>query len=384
MEHVDTISKFKKEGVSDEQVAEAIAKDHLEEDENYYIELENMEKNNKKLTEALKDFETQKTYRKNSRKYNMDGSMMSESKEIVHLEFTEDFIGVIRGKDGKYITESMFPKGKFYKFSFLLNDGFATALEFDNTGAYVLVPNDIINIVGFDEKKYGGGGSIMPYQSVNLDSNDKSILEILRTIDDRNNVTSQQREKIGSFKGNNVVNDLSSKMIQKIYGILFKNHNVENKILNLYLSNIGVGNILLFAPSFLDKTMVSFDENNQFNQVEKDIADIITQGKTPFLYNDFDMKEMDAIIHVYSNPNPETDTLCNLFYKTNKKAIALGVCEFTSKQRLNDFQASIVINQGSIAQNQMITFTKSNEYFIVNEGITNEGQYTLIYTMTKY
>ena len=43
MEHVDSIKKFKKAGVSDKEVAEAIAKDHLDEDENYYIELEKMD-----------------------------------------------------------------------------------------------------------------------------------------------------------------------------------------------------------------------------------------------------------------------------------------------------------------------------------------------------
>ena len=381
MEHVDSISKFKKKGVSDKEVAQAIAKDHLEEDENYYIELDKME-SSRKLSEALNDFEKQRGYRKNSAKYNLGGSMMN-AKELVHIKFTEDFNGVLRKKDGKYISESMFPKGKVYKFTFLFNDGRNTALEFGNTGAYILVPNDIINVVGFNEGVYGNGGSIKAYQSIDLDSNDKSILEMLRNIEDRN-ATSQQREKLGSFKGNNVVNDLSSKMIQKIYGILFKNHNLENKILNLYLSNIGVGNILLFAPSFLNKTMVSFDEHNQFSQVEKDIADIVTQGARAFLYNDFEMKSMDAIIHVYPKTNPETDTLCSYFYKTTKKAIALGVCEFTSKEKLDEFQTSIRVNQGSMSQNQMITFTKSNEYFVINEGITDEGQYTLIYTMTKF
>jgi hypothetical protein len=381
MEHIDTIKKFKKEGVSDKEVAEAIAKDHLEEDENYYIELDKME-SSRKLSEALNDFVKHKGYRKNSRKYNLGGSMM-ESKQPVHLKFTEDFNGVIRTKYGKYVSESLFPKGKVYKFTFLFNDGKTTALEFGNTGAYILAPNEIINVVGFNEEMYDKGGSIKPYQSVNLDSNDKSILEMLRKIEDRN-ATSKQREKLASFKGTNVVNELSSKMIQKIYGILFKNHNVDNKIFNLYLSNIGVGNILLFAPSFLHKTMVSFDEHNQFSQVEKDIADIVTQGARAFLYNDIEIKEMDAIIHVYANPNPEVDTLCTTFFKTDKKAIALGVCEFTSRQRLYDFQESIRVNQGSMSQNQMMSFAKSNEYFIVNEGISQEGEYTLIYTMTKF
>jgi hypothetical protein len=44
LEHADTIEKFKKEGVSDRQVAAQIAQDHLEEDENYYIELDKMER----------------------------------------------------------------------------------------------------------------------------------------------------------------------------------------------------------------------------------------------------------------------------------------------------------------------------------------------------
>lgn len=44
LEHADTIEKFKKKGVSDRQVAAQIAKDHLEEDENYYIELDKMER----------------------------------------------------------------------------------------------------------------------------------------------------------------------------------------------------------------------------------------------------------------------------------------------------------------------------------------------------
>jgi ppGpp synthetase/RelA/SpoT-type nucleotidyltranferase len=43
MEHVDSISKFKKKGVSDKDVAEAIAQDHLDENENYYIELDKMD-----------------------------------------------------------------------------------------------------------------------------------------------------------------------------------------------------------------------------------------------------------------------------------------------------------------------------------------------------
>ena len=43
MEHKDTIENFKKHGISDRQVAESIAKDHLKEDPQYYTKLSEME-----------------------------------------------------------------------------------------------------------------------------------------------------------------------------------------------------------------------------------------------------------------------------------------------------------------------------------------------------
>lgn len=43
MEHIDSIREFKKRGVSDKEVAQAIAEDHLDENENYYIELEKID-----------------------------------------------------------------------------------------------------------------------------------------------------------------------------------------------------------------------------------------------------------------------------------------------------------------------------------------------------
>lgn len=44
MEHLDTIHKFKRKGVSDKTIAESIAKDHLKEDSEYYTKLAEMEK----------------------------------------------------------------------------------------------------------------------------------------------------------------------------------------------------------------------------------------------------------------------------------------------------------------------------------------------------
>jgi hypothetical protein len=382
MEHIDTIRKFKKKGVSDKEVAEAIAKDHLEEDENYYIELDKME-SSIKLSEALNDFVKHKGYRKNSRKYNFGGAM-SDSTEIVHLKFTEDFNGIIRRIDGKYIMESMFPKGKVYKFSFIANDGRTSSLQFGKTGAYMLVPNDIIDVVGFDENKYGNGGAIMPYQSMALTENDKVIMKLLTKDSTPSSFNSKERQKLATFRGSNVVNELSSSLIQKIYGLLFENHNIENPIKQLFLSNVGAGNIVSYAPKYIHKLMIDFDNKNPYAEVEKEINSILNEDKKYVLFNNLDIKKSDAIIHVYSNTNPEAEQLNNLLYQSQKSAIGLGVCEFTSRERLNKFQREIVQNQGSFAQNQMIMYKDINKYLMISEGITDEGQYTLIYTITKY
>jgi hypothetical protein len=376
MEHVDSIKKFKKKGVSDKEIAEAIAKDHLEEDENYYIELDKME-GSRKLSEALNDFVKHKGYRQNYRKYNMGGSMMSDSTEIVHLKFTEDFNGVIRQRNGKYMSESMFPKGKVYKFSFMSNDGRNTSLAFGNTGAYMLVPNNIIDIVGFDEMKYGNGGSIMPYQSMSLTENDKVIMKLLTKYTTPSSFDSRERQKLATFRGSNVVNELSSSLIQKIYGLLFENHNVGNPIKELFLSNVGAGNIVSYAPKYIQKLMIDFDNKNAFVEVEKEINSILNEDKKYILFNNLDIKTSDAIIHVYPNVNPEVEQLNNLIHQSEKPAIGLGVCEFTSRERLNKFRKQISENQTMMSKNIV-------KYLMIGEGITDEGQYTLIYTITKY
>lgn len=384
MEHIDTIKDFKKEGVSDKDVAKSIAQDHLDENENYYIELEKMEKSSKKVNETLKDFEKHRTYRKNSPKFRLGGNVR-ETREKVHLIFTEDYEGIVRTKEGKYFSESFFPKDVVYTFSYLLNDGNSTALELGNTGIYMLVPNKIMNVVGFDESKFGNGGSVQPYQSfAELDDNDKSILKMLLKIDPYT-ATMEQSERISSFKGTNVVNELSSSMIQKIYSILFKYHNVEHRIMNLYLSNIGVGNILMYAPIYLEKTLISYDDKNKFAEIEKEISSIVTIGKKAnLLQSDAELKDVDAIIHVYAESNPIVDTLVELFSKTTKAGIALGVCEFTSRDSMNKFQQTIVDNQMSMGENSIMKFKKANDYLIINEGISEEAHYTLIYVMNKF
>jgi hypothetical protein len=383
MEHIDTIREFKKEGVSDREVAEAIAKDHLDEDENYYIELSEMEKESKNLDDTLYEYEKNKSHRKNAHKY-AQGGYMGDARVKVHLMFTEDFTGILRKPNGSYLTESFFPKNKVSTFNFIHNDGRTTALEFSNTGAYMLVPSDIINVVGFDEQ-FANGGSVSPYQSVATDDNDKLILNKLRTIDDIYSVTSKEKQLLSSFKGDNVVNQLSNAMIQKIYSVLFKYHNIEHPIKNLYLSNIGVGNILLFAPNYIDHTICSYDKDNRFSEIEEEISSIVTLGKrASILTSEVELHNIDAIIHVYAQTNPISDSLVPLLFKINKTGgTALGVAEFTSREKLNQFQKTIAQNQGGMGLNQMMMFKKSNDYLIVNEGITEEGNYTLMYVMNK-
>ena len=306
-----------------------------------------------------------------------------DSKEIVHITFNSDVDAVIRDKQGKYIGESKFPKETIHKFTFKHNDGRNSTLELLK-GAFIVVPNEKINIVGFNEQKFGNGGSVKAYQSIPFSENDKKIAKMLTQFTNPASYNSRQRQKLSTFRGSNVVNELSSGLIQKIYGLLFEYHNIENPIKQLYLSNVGAGNIVSYAPKYVDKLMIDFDESNRFVEIEKEINAIINVDKKYTLSNPLDLRYMDAFIHVYSNTNPDKEELNYLFLQSEKSAVALGVCEFTSRERLDKFQRQIVENQGGFAQNQMIQYKNTNKYLIVNEGITDEGQYTLIYVMTKF
>lgn len=382
MEHIDTIKKFKKEGVSDKEVAKAIAKDHLDEDENYYIELEKMEGSSKKLSDAIKEFEKHRGHRKNAYKFKL-GGFMGEEREIVHVVFNDDVKLVVRKQNGKYITESIFPKDSVFKFTFRHNDGKNTTLEFANTGSYVIVPNEKIKVVGFNEQKFGNGGSVKPYQSLPINENDKQIMTLLTRIEDPSSFTSSQKQKLSTFKGTNVVNELSSSLIQKIYGLLFQYHNVEHPIKQLFLSNVGAGNIVSYAPNYIHKLMIDFDERNRFVSVEKEINSIVNISKKYILFSEEEIRNMDAIIHVYPETNAPYEQLNYLLYKTDKPSIALGVCEFTSKDKLDAFKVKVVTNQSAFAQNQMMMYQEGTKYMVINEGITDEGSYTLIYILKK-
>jgi hypothetical protein len=239
-------------------------------------------------------------------------------------------------------------------------------------------------LVGYDSKKYGKGGDVKPqFSSVDLSENDKEILSVLRTLNEEN-ATHEQKEFISNFRGENVVNQLSKQVISKIYGLLFEWHNIENPIHNVLIENVGAGNIASLLPNSLVKKIgIEFSKDNMYYLIEKKINSIVNSSMTFYDMSSYDLKSLDAIIKVYEKTNPLNDTLVKRLYQSDNKAVAVGVAEFTSEKHLNEFKNSVGINMGGFAQNQMF-LAKSMNYFIVNEGITDEGKHTLIYGVTKY
>jgi hypothetical protein len=97
MEHRDTIDKFKKRGVSDRQVAESIAKDHLKEDPKYYTKLMKME--SKKSDGGLV----------NNTKYAMwEGNVADALSDMLDISYN-DAQGIIEAND--YYVKEAYRKG---------------------------------------------------------------------------------------------------------------------------------------------------------------------------------------------------------------------------------------------------------------------------------
>jgi len=381
MEHLDTIREFKKRGVSDKEVAQAIAKDHLEEDENYYIELDKME-SSREVSKALTHHDKNKNRRKNAKKFSLGGYTGYES-ELIYIKMKEDVTTDLFSFSGRFYSETTFKKNALILMNFISNNGFNTKLEIHDTGVYAVIPNVAFEVVGFNSEKFGEGGGVKAqYEGLNLSKNDKQILSVLRTLNE-NNATHIERESISNFRGENVVNQLTKAMINKIYSLLFKWHDVNNPIHNLYIENVGAGNILSLAPTaLLRKIYVQFVESNPYVEIEKKICEIANSSITYQGINNYDLKNVDAILKVYEQTNPLVDTIVQKLYATEKNSIALGVAEFTSMQHIENFKTSINLNMGAFAQNQMM-IPKEMKYFVVNESITEKGTHTLIYGITK-
>jgi len=383
MEHLDTIREFKKRGVSDKEVAKAIAQDHLDEDENYYIELEKMEESSRKVADALKHHDKNKSRRKNMNKFSL-GGYAGYSSELIYIKMKEDVTTDLFTISGSFYSETTFKQGAVVLMNFISNNGYSTKLEMNGTGVYAVIPNVAFEVVGYDSTKYGKGGGVKSqFSSLNLSDNDKRILSFLRKIDIEN-ATHQDREFISNFRGNNVVNQLSKQIIGKIYALLFEWHNIQNPIHHILVQNVGAGNLVSLIPSSLMKAIyIEFDETNEYYAIEKDICGIINSSMILSQMTSYDSQFLDAIVKVYPKTNPINDTLVPHLFASEKKAIIVGVAEFTSQRELEKFKVTINNNMGAFAQNQMM-LPESMKYFVVNQGITDSASHTLIYGVTKY
>jgi hypothetical protein len=100
-------------------------------------------------------------------------------------------------------------------------------------------------------------------------------------------------------------------------------------------------------------------------------------------YNSYDLQFLDAILKVYGETNPKYDTLIERLFYSKKKAVIVGVAEFTSLAEIDKFKQTISENMGSFAQNQMF-LPESMNFTTINEGITEGAKHTLIYGVTKF
>jgi hypothetical protein len=381
MEHSDTINKIKRNDISTKDVAKAIAKDHLKEDKDYYKKLDILESST--LAEIISSHEKNLHKKQNRKKYELGGGMEYHP-HLVHIIFENNHKADIYTNEGKFDGEMIFKKDMLYNMEFLNNRGQETALQFPLSNKYVIVPNELISIKGYDRKYAGGGGVPSPYQSYRgrLSDNDIEILDLMRSefrlSEDNNHFTIKQKELLSTFKGDNVVNQLSTEIITKLYGLMFKNHNKETPIEKLWIKNVGIGTLLNLAPIYLKEIVITHNENT-FMQIEESILGILNEQnyKKQWQLADIDaMTKADAIMYCYPTTNPMSDSLSNLVRNANKNSMGIGVAEFTSEDFLNSFVNYIKLSN-NIYKSHLVN------YYKINKGITEKGKVTLIYTITK-
>jgi hypothetical protein len=228
-------------------------------------------------------------------------------------------------------------------------------------------------ISGFDSK-YADGGSVKPYSKYTLSENDKEAIELLRS--NVRDYSVRQLEKLASFKGVNVVNQLSETLINKIYGLMFKNHNIDNPIKKLYIHNVGIGKLLKQSPVFLDEVIVNHSDN-LYGNIESEICFITNMttynNKKVSDYTNIGLSDVNAIVCCCEHTDPKNDEVINLLDEVKNNAIGVGISEFTSQIKLMEF----------IEEIQDAVNKSKTKFATINEGITNRGVITLIYTITK-
>lgn len=374
MEHADTINKFKRNDISTRNVAKAIATDHIKENKNYYNYLKVMEKQmNKGLSghevhKALMDYDKVMHKKRNKRKFAMGGSM--PNKESVHIIVNEDYRpSLYHMNSGEYLGESVLRKNELNHLYFIENDGHNSTFIYPRTDYYIMIPNSIIEVKGYS-KKYEVGGNIQSYDAFKsfLSTSDVQVLDILRSVP-ANKLTHQDLEFISTFRGNNVVNSLSTTIITKLFGLMFKNHTISHPIKNLLISNCGTGNLLNLAPTYLDNIFVDF-VNNDFRPIEEQINLAQNGSKVKFFQNSF--KSIDAIVHVYEKTNPIQEDLHSKMIQNKNGMVVVGIGEFSSHASMREFEKQI-----ENYRNRNININ----IYRVSEGITNRGKHTLIYIL---
>jgi hypothetical protein len=376
MEHADTINKYKRKDITTKQVARAIATDHIKEYPNYYNYLKVMEREMKKgisgheVHKALSEHDKIIHRKRNKRKYALGGSM--PKKESIHIIVKEDYKPTLFYVDsGKYAGDSVLRRNELNHLYFIENDGHTSTFIYPRTDYYFMIPNSIIEVKGYS-RKFENGGNVSSYDKYKsmLSTNDIAILDIMRSVPIER-MTTKDQEFISTFRGSNVVNSLSIDLITKLYGLMFKYHSITSPIHNILINNNGTGNLLNLAPTYVKNVFVDFADN-EFRPIEEQINFAQNRNKIEFFQNSY--KGIDAIIHVYPTTNPEQELIAQHTNKNPKGMIAIGVCEFSSMNNMNEFKKQIM---GKRVKNENITL------YVVKTGITQNGECTLIYILNR-
>ena len=377
MEHKDTINKFKRSDISTKDVAKGIAKDHLKEDKDYYKKLELIENTNL-VSDALKSYHFAITKRKNKRKYAMGGGLFTQNHHKVHLVFSKSIKLPIYTYNGKYDGDVYLKENIITPMLFIEKEDEQTKLGFIGTDKYVIVPNSLITIKGFDIKYAEGGNVPQQYAGyeTKLSETDLQILRMLREYKNQNDFTISDKILLSSFKGTNVVNQLSVEIINKLYSLLFQFHTIEYPIKSILIKNVGVGNILNQAPSYLDKVVVQFDEQDEFQRIENEICQIINFPTYNKKWNNFALEyysNVDSMIYCYPKIDAENEEIGDEMFNHKRMRIGVAIAEFSSEQKRDNFIETLE----NANQNIELKFQR------IEESITNKGKCSLYYLIKK-
>lgn len=376
MEHAETIKKFKRKGVSVKDVATAIAKDHLKENPKYYSALKQMERelheglDGNVVQNVLVEHDLLKRRNNHQRKYKFGGLV---NKQPIHMILNTNFSPTLYNmRTGEYSGDSLIRKNELNHFYMLEADAQSITLNYPMTDYYFVVPNSIVEIKG-KSRKFDVGGSVeinfRGYDN-DLSTNDHAILDILRGVD-LEKLTHKDKEFISTFRGDNVINNMPTEYLSVLYSLCFKHHIITCPIRNILLKNLGTGNLLSIAPTYVKNMFIEFTDN-KYRPIEELINKAQNAGKGEYFNGDY--TDIDCVIMVYPETNPEKELLMDLITKTKREMVVCGVAEFSSTVELKEFYKLIT----------RWTFRNNIYYYVTREGITENGRHTLTYVVNSY